>query len=252
MKRKCTVCNTVTTEDRLVACPECGAYFLSGEPDRTLLTPQQEKYIVAKIWKRHWKFLFGGFSVLTVISVALLAWALIGAYKSGTARLEKTLVDKVSKEFETAQIRAVVSNVAETKAEALLLEQIRPEVETFKTEVASQLSELKSLVADTRQLKSQSDDHAKQIEAILASVQSAQQEIAKVKGTLFGLNSDLVKLERGLVEIQYFTYTGRNRFPNPYHDRIMKTLNELLVIAIPNPTERASVVKELQSYQPKK
>ena len=252
MKRKCTVCGAVTKDDRLIACPECRADFVSAEPDRTVLTPQQEKYIVGKIWKRHWTFLFGGFTVLTIISVALLVLALVKAYTSGTARLEKTLVDRVSREFEDPQIHALVSNLAAIKAEALLLEQIKPEVATFKAEVASQLAELKSLVADTRALKSHSDAHAKQIEAILASVRSTQQEVNKVKGTLLGLNSDLVKLEPGLVEIPYFTYTARNQFPNPYHDRIMKTLNELLVIAVPNPTERATVVKELQGYQPKK
>ncbi len=167
-------------------------------------------------------------------------------------RLDDKLETLVAKQFEEPRIQAVVSNVAATKAESLLLEQIKPEVATFKAEVASQLSELKSLVADTHALKSQSDAHAKQIEAILASVRSTQQEIDKVKGALFGLQSDLVKLERGLVEIQYFTYVGRNQFPSPYHDRIMKTLNELLVIAVPNPTERAVVVKELEGYQPKK
>ena len=95
----------ITKEDRLIACPGCGAAFSSGEPDRNLLTPQQEKYIVSKIWKRHWKFLFGGFSVLTVISVTFLAVALVKAYKSGTDYIEKKLVNKIDTEFEEPKIR---------------------------------------------------------------------------------------------------------------------------------------------------
>ena len=208
------------------------------------LSKGQEEDVVRILKKKLLAWVLIGFAILT----GLTGFSLFGIMKRTEAKMESL----VAKQFEEPRIQAVVSKVAETKAEALLLEQIKPEVDSFKAEVASQLSELKSIVADTRQLKSQSDTNAKQIEAILSSVRSTQQEIDKVKGDLFGLQSDLVKLERGIVEIQYFTHKGRNQFPNPYHDRIIKTLNELLVIAIPNAAERAAVVNEIQNYQPKK
>lgn len=152
MKRKCTVCGAVTKDDRLVACPECGADFVSGEPDRTLLTPQQEKYIVSRIWKRHWKFLFGGFSVLTVISIVFLAIALLEAYKSGTAHLEKTLVDRVSKEFKEPRIKNTVREVAAERAGEMMKKQIEPEVARAKQELQGQLADVQSAVDEIKKL----------------------------------------------------------------------------------------------------
>lgn len=146
MKRKCTVCHAVTTDDRLLACPECGADFVSGEPDRNLLTPQQERYIVSKIWRRHWKFLFGGFSVLTIISVVLLIVALVKAYNSGTAHLEETLVTRVAKEFEEPRIQKTVRDVAAERADEMMKKQIEPEVARAKQELQDQLVDVQSAV----------------------------------------------------------------------------------------------------------
>jgi len=167
------------------------------------------------------------------------------------SRLEKKLEILVAEQFEEPRIKAVVSDVAKSRTKALLTEQVKPDVERFKKEIASQIEDLKSLAIDTQKLKVQSNENAEKIEDILNSVRQSKKEIENVKIELFGLNSDLAKLERGLVEIQYFTYKGRNIFPNPYHEKIMQKLNELLIIAIPDPAERAQFVKEIQSYQPK-
>jgi len=135
MKRKCKICGEVTKDDRLIVCPECGASFSNGEPDRALLTPQQEKYIIGKIWKKHWKFLFGGFSILTVISVALLVFALIKAYNTGTAYLEKTLVKNISNEFEQPRIKQTIEDVAKSEARDVITNQINPIVEDFRAQI---------------------------------------------------------------------------------------------------------------------
>jgi len=167
-------------------------------------------------------------------------------------RLEEKVENLIASQFEEPHIKAVVENVAETKAESLLVMQINPEVQRFKNEIASQLTVLNSLVADTQNLKSLSDSTSQQILTILNSVRNSQQQIDEIKGKFTGLNSDLIKLEQGLVEIQYLTYKGRNSFPNPYHERIMAKLNELLIIAIPNLDERAQFVRELEKFQPNK
>ena len=146
----------------------------------------------------------------------------------------------------------VVSEAAKNKAASLLVEQINPEVKHFKEEVASQLEGLRSLTSEIETLKGKSNENADNIAEILSSVRKSQKEIDEVKTGLFGLSSDLTKLERGLVEIQYYTYKGRNIFPNPYHERIMQKLNELLIIAVPDPAERAQVIKEIENYSPKK
>ncbi|MCK4312170.1 MAG: hypothetical protein KAW88_05490 [Candidatus Cloacimonetes bacterium] len=152
MKRKCTVCSAITKDDRLVACPECGADLASGEPDRTLLTHQQEKYIVSKIWTRLLKFVLGGFSVLTIISIIFLIPNLITAYKSGIAYLEKTLVDRVSKEFEDPRIRDTVNEVAAELAGEMMQKQIEPEIAQVKQELQEQLANVQSAVDKIEQM----------------------------------------------------------------------------------------------------
>jgi hypothetical protein len=135
MKRKCTTCGVITEDDRLIACPGCGANFSSGEPDRNLLTPQQEKYIVSKIWNKHWKFLFGGFSVLMIISVLLLVYAFVQAYRSGIDSIEKMLTTKIATEFEEPKIREVIEQVAKAEAQSVITNQINPTVEDFKARI---------------------------------------------------------------------------------------------------------------------
>ncbi len=185
----------------------------------------------------------------TLILFALLAgifgvslWQIKGSLERGMKQL-------IANQFEEPRIKAVVSDVARIQAKALMVDQINPEVEGFKKEVASQLLEIKSLVADIQMLQSQGDSNAKQIEAILASTKKSQEQIEQTGMALSAMNSDLVALQRGLVEIQYFTYKGRNTFPNPYHERIMQRLNDLLKIGVPNAAERAKFVQEMESYQ---
>ena len=199
--------------------------------------------------------------VVKILRKQVVTWVLIAlAVLTGVtglslwgikSRLEKNLETLVAQQFEEPRIKAVVSDVAKSRAETLLTEQVKPDVERFKKEIASQIEDLKSLASDTQKLKIQSNDNAEKIEAILNSVRQSKKEIESVKAELFGLNSDLAKLERGLVEIQYFTYKGRNSFPNPYHERIMQKLNDLLIIAVPDSNERAQFVREIQDYQPK-
>ncbi len=199
--------------------------------------------------------------VVKILRKQVVTWVLIAiAVLTGVtglslwgikSRLEKKLEILVAEQFEEPRIKAVVSDVAKNRAEALLSEQVKPDVERFKKEIASQIEDLKTLAIDTKKLKVQSNENAENIESILNSVRQSKTEIENVKGELFGLNSDLAKLERGLVEIQYFTYKGRNSFPNPYHEKIIQKLNELLIIAIPDPAERDQFAKEIQSYQPK-
>jgi len=215
---------------------------MTGKP-QTLSKGQREE--VVKILRKQvvtWVLIV--IAVLTGVT-GLSLWGI-------KSRLEKKLEVLVAKQFEEPRIKAIVSDVAKNRADSLLVEQVKPEVDRFKNEIASQIEDLKSLASDTQKLKVQSNDNAEKIEAILNSVRQSKKEIENVKSELFGLNSDLAKLERGLVEIQYFTYKGRNSFPNPYHEKIMQKLNELLIIAIPESTERAQFVKEIQSYQPKK
>jgi translation initiation factor 2 alpha subunit (eIF-2alpha) len=212
-----------------------------GRPQ--ILTDGQRKQVTKILWKQ-------------ILTVSLIGLALLGGIMGYSLReiyqrLEHKLETLVAKQFEEPRIQEVLTNVAETKAEALLIEHINPVVEKFMAEISNKLQVMEQNLTAMESITSKSNSNARQIEKILSSAQKSEQEVNKFKETISGLQSDLVKINRGLVEIQYFTVKGANTFPNPYRDRIQKTLNEIAEIAIPNSQERAKFVQEMNAYKPK-
>lgn len=121
----------------------------------------------------------------------------------------------------------------------------------FSTEasfVKEKVEEVKQDAKTIGNLKKSIEQQANDIKLLVENVKNSEKDITEVRDNVFGIESDLVKVKRGIVEIQYLTYAGRNIFPNPYHDRIMKRLNELLIIAVPDPQQRKNFVEELQKY----
>ncbi len=166
-------------------------------------------------------------------------------------KLERKLETLVAAQFQEPKVQQVVQEAAKTQATKLLNDQINPEVDKFKRDVAEKVAGVSAAVNEINQLKSASDQTAEKIEGALRSAQESQKQAEQITATLSGLQSDVLKVERGLVEIQYFTYKGRNIFPNPYHERIMRQLNELLEIAVRDPQERSQFVRDLEAYGPK-
>lgn len=215
---------------------------MAGIPQK--LSEGQKREVTRLLWKQIVAALLVGFALLG----GIVGYSLWEIYKG----LEQKLEALVAKQFEEPRIQEVVNRVAETKAEALLIAQINPEVEKFKVEINSQIEEIRSIVASIGSLKAQSDSNAEQIEEVLFSARRSEEEIKQVQKAVLGLHSDLVKIERGIIEIQYFTYLSRGRFGNnPYQERIEQKMNELLAIAIPDRQERSKFVEELKAYQPK-
>ena len=115
---------------------------MAGKPQT--LSKGQEEEVIKILRKQIIAGLIIGLALLTGIT-GISLWGI-------KIRLENKMENLVAKQFEEPRIQAVVSNVAERKAERLLSEQINPEVERFKKEIASQLSDLRSLVKDTQEL----------------------------------------------------------------------------------------------------
>ena len=205
------------------------------------LSNGQKKQVTGLLWRQ-------------ILTISLIFLALLGGITGFSlwqikCRLEKKLEILVAQQFEEPRIQKVVTSVAGAKAEVLLMQQIQPEVEKFKLEVNSQLKEIRSIVAKIETMKSQSDSNAKEIEKFLSSAKNSEMEIEKFKKTLLGLQSDFIKINRGLVEIQYFTHKGGMSIPNPYLELIEKKLNEILAIAVPNVQEREKFLKELNTHR---
>jgi hypothetical protein len=117
--------------------------------------------------------------------------------------------------------------------------------------VKGKVKEVKEDAETINALRQAIESQAKGLTKVVDSVKKSESDISRVRNRVVGIESDLVKLERGLVEIQYLTYAGRNVFPNPYHERIMRRLNDLLIIAIPDPQQRGIFVKDLEGYTSK-
>jgi len=175
------------------------------------LSKGQQEEVANIVRKKIWNIFSVSALVLTVVFGTSI-WSII-KYS------ETILKNRINAQFEKPRIKAVVEEVASERAETLLMEQIYPEVDRFKKETDLNIEEIESLVDDAR-------------------------------STIVGLNSDFLKINKGMLDITYFTYKGRNQFPNPYDDRIMKTLNDLLIIAIPDQNERTQFISEITTYEP--
>lgn len=114
--------------------------------------------------------------------------------------------------------------------------------------VKDKVKEVKDDAETINTLRQSIELQANELTKVVESVKNSESDISQVRNSVIGIESDLMKLERGVVEIQYLTYAGRNIFPNPYHERIMQRLNELLVIAVPDSKQRDIFVKELEEY----
>jgi len=121
----------------------------------------------------------------------------------------------------------------------------------FTTEarlIKQKVQEAQQDVDELEKLKTEAETTAEEVQRIATDIRATEETIEAVKTRLFGLEGDLGQVKRGLVEIEYLMYAGRNQFPNPYHDRILQKLNELLIIAIPDNNQRAEFIQELQQF----
>jgi len=109
--------------------------------------------------------------VISILRSQILKWTLIAiAIFTGITGLSvwgiKTKVENkvetlVAKQFEEPRIKEIVKGVAANRADTLMSEQIRPEVEKFKIEIATRLNELEALGERIRGLESMVTETAK-------------------------------------------------------------------------------------------
>ena len=111
--KACPSCGDRIDDARLIACPRCG----SGLDSSSLgLSAEHMQSIIRTLWRRLLKYLVGGFSVLTAISVLLLVGGLVKSYKAGIKRTEDLLVKRIDDEFQTDRIRSLMEEVVTQKA----------------------------------------------------------------------------------------------------------------------------------------
>jgi hypothetical protein len=150
MARRCPDCGHVY-EDVLVRCPECKAPY-SNTPRQILLTPEEHRAIVAELWGRLWTRLVGGLSVLTLISLAILAVQFLVLWKTAVQKLESVIENRVSDEFRQDTIRKTVEEVAGHEATSILEKEVAPALEHVQSEARSATAEIEKLQANVSEL----------------------------------------------------------------------------------------------------
>jgi seryl-tRNA synthetase len=159
--------------------------------------------------------------------------------------VEKKMEVMVAGQFEEPKIHQIVEEAAATRANQMMREQIQPEVDRFKTEISNRLSELDKLVSKTKDLEKQSQGQEAAIQDILKQQQALLSESQQIRDKMVGLQSDVIKMQKCFIKIQYFKEKGRNTFPNPYEKDILDALNEMISIAVPDPVERGKFINDL-------
>lgn len=66
-------------------------------------------------------------------------------------RLEQKMESMIAEQFQESRIRQTVTEVASTKAQDLLIKQIQPEVDAFKTDMAKKTAEAEEKLSDIQQ-----------------------------------------------------------------------------------------------------
>ncbi len=93
------------------------------------------------------------------------------------------------------------------------------------------------------------DDAMGKIEDLYQQAKESVDEIENTKTKIFGVESDLARIQKSLVAIEYYRVKGRTQIPNPYDKKILEIVDEILIIVEPNPEKRAKFIKELESYK---
>lgn len=115
---------------------------MAGKPQT--LSSGQKKEVVTILRKQVAAGVLVGFAILSGVT-GLSLWGI-------ARRVEQNMESLVAEQFKEPQIQTVVRDVAAGQANAMMLEQIQPEVKRFTAEVDEQLGTIQSTLAKVAEL----------------------------------------------------------------------------------------------------
>jgi len=157
MNEKCPNCEKPLEGNNLQKCINCGIdipkYIRTSlenlQRDKELLTNNEKRIsntisemTWGKLKRRTWKII-GVTSILAIISL----WQL---YNHAISFANKRIEDLITKQFDEPRIKQTLTEVANTKAEDILMKQIRPEIDNLKAEINKELGSVKELAEDLK------------------------------------------------------------------------------------------------------
>src|SRR6267143_528684 len=147
----CPQCKAREEDDRLIACPKCGASY-----DGPTSVPRDEiaaleRRVLKKLTRKVAGWLFGGLSVITVIGIVQFAIQFGALWRTGVSKLELLLNNRIADEFKTERIRNTISEVAQTQAKALMKSNIQPEIDKVKADTAAKSAAFDAFLTKLRE-----------------------------------------------------------------------------------------------------
>jgi archaellum component FlaC len=161
---------------------------MAGVPQK--LSDGQRNEVVSIVKRR---LIVYAWTACTVL-VAITGLGLLEIYSRVRSRLE----DLVAEQFKEPRIKQVVTDAASTQAKSLLTEQIRPEVESFKSQVAQQSAEFKLVVADVNTLREGIQNQRAALDRINEDVAETKKRIADMGGRNADAEQKLAGLEKAV------------------------------------------------------
>jgi hypothetical protein len=136
--RYCQSCGKRAADNDIVCSdPQCRGHLDSHPPTPTPMMVHDidaiAKRVWSRLWKKHFLFIFGEFSILMLIGVIGLIWSYIGA----TMEVKQLIATKIDGEFKTERIRATIADVASERASNILQQQVQPAVKKLTNDIAA-------------------------------------------------------------------------------------------------------------------
>jgi len=125
---------------------------------------------------------------------------LLGIYFKVTRYLETTLVTNISEQFQTPKIKNTVEEVAKNEANEILIKQVNPEVEQFKSQTGEKVKKFEDFLVE---LKHQYEKDYQILSNEIAKLKK-RNEIAQLgdKGVLEASRDSLEELERMVENVE--------------------------------------------------
>lgn len=159
---------------------------MAGVPQR--LSDGQQKEVLSILRRKLLIYLCTACTaIVTLTGVGL--WQIYSGIRSRVERL-------VAKQFEEPHIRQIVAEVASTQAKSLLTEQIKPEVDEFRSQVTQQSAGLKSLIADVNTLRDGVQSQRAALDRIDADVAETKKRMANIAGNSTAAEEKLAMIEK--------------------------------------------------------
>jgi hypothetical protein len=198
--KKCKACGGVIDDPRLIVCPHCDKSLTESISETLELSRDQENHIVTMLWHRLWRRTLKWVGWGITILVFFTGVSLLGIYFKVTRYLETTLVTNISEQFQTPKIKNTVEEVAKNEANEILIKQVNPEVEQFKSQTGEKVKKFEDFLVE---LKHQYEKDYQILSNEIAKLKK-RNEIAQLgdKGVLEASRDSLEELERMVENVE--------------------------------------------------